>query len=214
MNDLPYTIYPLFATPFYVSSIELSSEEIFLIKNVEYESRKDYSVDITKSRQILNHIKFSRLKSNIDLHIKNYVTNVLRIKDNIAFPITSSWGVKCTHGKYIDRHFHSNSIFSGVLYFVTDKESGHFKVYNNRDSIFTRTITTNFSEFNYYNSYTWSFVPQQGTLYLFPSFIEHEIVKYNSNVERYSIAFNTFMTGSNEYGNGLSDINLRLETNN
>jgi len=201
-----YDICPLFSVPFYISEIELDDNEISVLSNSKFE--KKGSLDLTVNKYLLNTKEFARIKKTVNSHIHNYTKNVLQIKDNIKFTITTSWGVRCKPQDYSHMHFHGNSIFSGVVYFNTDKDSGFFKVYN---SGVNRTIIYNYTDFNIFNSTSWSFTPKKGNIYLFPSHVTHEITKNNSNIERYSIAFNTFFSGEILYED-LSDINIQTIT--
>lgn len=201
-----YDIRPLFSVPFYISEIELDDNQVSLLFNSKFE--KKGSLDLTVNKYLLNNKKFASTKEAISNHIDNYTKNVLQIKDNIKFTITNSWGVRCKPQDYSRIHSHGNSIFSGVVYFNTDENSGFFKVHN---SGINRTFTYNYADFNIFNSTSWSFTPKKGNIYLFPSYVTHEITKNNSNIERYSIAFNTFFSGEILYED-LSHINIQTIT--
>ena len=201
-----YDIFPLFSVPFYISQIELDDSEVSLLLNCKYERKG--SIDITVSKYLLNSKKFVKIKRDISNHIENYTKNALQIKDDIKFAITNSWGVRCKPQDYSPIHFHGNSLFSGVVYFNTDESSGLFNVYN---SGVNRTIIYNYSNFNIFNSSNWHFTPKKGNIYLFPSYVNHEITRNNSAIDRYSIAFNTFFSGKIFYDD-LSDINVQTIT--
>jgi uncharacterized protein (TIGR02466 family) len=201
-----YDICPLFSVPFYISEIELDNSELSLLVNCNYERKG--SLDATVDKYLLNRKEFANIRAAVDGHIENYTKNVLQIKDNIKFNITTSWGLRCKPQDYSHIHYHGNSLFSGVVYFNTDENSGSFKLY---DSVTNRTIIYNYSNYNIFNSSNWYFNPKKGNIYLFPSHVNHEVTKNNSTIDRYSIAFNTFFSGQILYED-LSNINLQTIT--
>jgi uncharacterized protein (TIGR02466 family) len=47
------------------------------------------------------------------------------------------------------------------------------------------------NEFNYFNSNEWHVQPEEGTLIVFPSWLNHLVLPNEGEEERISIAFNT-----------------------
>ena len=94
-------------------------------------------------------------------------------------------------------HKHCNSWISGVYYpHATDGICFH------------RPLTSNWSletdEWNAFNSDIWKIEPVDNTLLIFPSLLQHSILKNKSDKTRYSIAFNVLPTG--RFGQGDSTI--------
>ena len=52
-----------------------------------------------------------------------------------------------------------------------------------------------FEEYNETNSTTWTYVPKNGDIYLFPSFLKHSVEKNLNKKNRYSLAFNFLPSG-------------------
>ena len=73
---------------------------------------------------------------------------------------------------------------------------------------FHRPLTSNWSletdEWNAFNSDIWKIEPVPNTLLIFPSLLQHSILKNKSDKNRYSIAFNVLPTG--RFGQGDSTI--------
>jgi len=132
--------------------------------------------------------------------------NIKYLKYKNNFKITTSWVTKTLPSQTSNYHNHRNSMFSGVLYIQTDENSGgiNFSKFNNDSNILLDA-----EEYNLYNSNDYTIAPENGTLIFFPSEIYHKILKNNSNIIRYSIAFNLFPTGSLGYGD--SSINLKIK---
>ena len=94
-------------------------------------------------------------------------------------------------------HKHCNSWISGVYYPHTT------------DGIcFHRPQTSNWSlerdEWNAFNSDIWKIEPVNNTLLIFPSLLQHSILKNKSDKNRYSIAFNALPIG--RFGQGDSTV--------
>ena len=64
--------------------------------------------------------------------------------------------------------------------------------------------------YNMYNSKSWKITPNNGMLIFFPSEVHHQILKNNSNIERYSLAFNLMPTGKIGIENSDSFVNLKI----
>ena len=66
------------------------------------------------------------------------------------------------------------------------------------------------NSYNTYNSKSWKITPVNGMLIFFPSEVHHQILKNNSNIERYSLAFNLMPTGKIGIENSDSFVNLKI----
>ena len=96
-------------------------------------------------------------------------------------------------------HNHTSSWVSGVLYLNTPNNPD-----NNEGSIsFT---TSGYKLPNKNKPFEKIFKPNPGDIILFPSHLPHSVSKCNTNLPRYSVAFNYFIKGV--FGNDID--NLRL----
>ena len=93
-------------------------------------------------------------------------------------------------------HTHNGSIISGVFYVKCPKNCGDLAFRNQngdilrcylRHSNLIGGIDYNFTEFT---SELWSVIPEENSLILFPSWLEHYVEPNNSEEKRISIAFN------------------------
>jgi len=88
----------------------------------------------------------------------------------------SGWGVILRDGGYQKRHVHPEGIVSGVVYLKTPFQTS---------STTTREGKLVFSRWGAYD-----IVPEVGKIVLFPSYLPHETIPIQGNVERICIAFN------------------------
>jgi len=93
-----------------------------------------------------------------------------------------------TPGAYNKRHHHIDRhiIFSGVYYVTAPEDSGCIKFYDPRGSMIAEDAALGY----FYQQPTESIKPEAGMLWLFPSWLEHEVTPNNSTETRISISFN------------------------
>ena len=127
------------------------------------------------------------LWKNITLYSNIFSKDIFKCKENIS--INNLW---ININKYKDFnivHDHPFSKISGVFYIKTPKNCGNIVFFNDsniQNHIHANTIT----EYNNYNSSTWSMDAQENVLYLFPSWTKHYVRPNLSNEDRVSISFN------------------------
>ena len=125
-------------------------------------------------------------------------SNLLKIKPETEFYITTSWAVKFLPGGSAHEHSHVNSLFSGVLYLKAAEETGQitFHKYQKYLNFSSPTISLEFTEQNIFNSSTWSITPIENQIIIFPSNLMHSVDINNSKDDRISVAFNMFVRGN------------------
>jgi uncharacterized protein (TIGR02466 family) len=84
-------------------------------------------------------------------------------------------------------HDHPDSVLSGIFYIKTPEKSGKLIFIND---FFIRFFPIKVKEYNPNNSEIWSFIPKENYLYIFPSWLKHEVKPNLSEEERISLAFN------------------------
>jgi uncharacterized protein (TIGR02466 family) len=203
-----------FAKPVYQTKLDLNFEKIIsLIEKFNFELSGSKNQDLlnvnnigqaSEIKNVLNNKIFYFLKKLIMIEFNKFKNKYLKYKND--FKITTSWLTKTLPNQTSNYHNHKNCIFSGVLYIQTDENSGgiNFLNYNTNSS-----ILLDVEEYNFYNSIDYTLTPTNGALIFFPSEIHHKILKNNSNITRYSLAFNLFPTGFLGYGD--SSINLIIK---
>jgi uncharacterized protein (TIGR02466 family) len=193
---MDHKVHSLFPKPLYSSKIKIQ-EELSVAKGLKYNNKDDYGLRVTTDKNILDLNEFSEIKSQIETHINIYVRDVLCINEQQSFHICRSWGVKVESGVSANSHSHPNSVISGVFYLQYPEGSGGITLLRNGfNKLFPQTIQFKYDHFNKYNSDTWTFIPEVGTLFLFPSQERHKVERNRSDDDRYSIAFDCWVSGT------------------
>ena len=138
-------------------------------------------------QEILNKEEFKKLSKVI-----KECVNVLSKKWGIRHNDLSKESFWCNINNYKDfniPHSHPSSIMSAVYYVKTNKDSGGI--------VFVRPDNQKFffvpDQVNEYTEEKSVFLPQDGHLLIFPSYLEHYVLPNMSNEDRISIAYN-FLT--------------------
>jgi len=187
-NNNPFII-PIFPEAvLYSQQINVDSNKIMnYLKKIEFDItessiEKESDCFASKSLNIFNDLNF--LKKEISKHVGFYLNKLLHYKMDYKF--TTSWATKTTNKGYGQKHSHGNCFLSGVYYPIGNKD---FKInfYKKHSTIWDIDI----KEYNEFNAKKIIFeVKNNNTLILFPSELDHSISANNSNITRYSIAFN------------------------
>tara|TARA_Y100001970_G_scaffold217438_1_gene266340 strand:+ start:1364 stop:1981 length:618 start_codon:yes stop_codon:yes gene_type:complete len=93
------------------------------------------------------------------------------------------------HMDYASQHHHCGADMSGIYYVKTPKNSSTISFFDPR-----KIIWGNMFFIREYEEYKESamFDPQEGMVFLFPSFLEHSVTRNETHEDRISIAFNLF----------------------
>jgi uncharacterized protein (TIGR02466 family) len=191
---------PVFPLGIGLDKIEIPSIEF--IKNIEMEPLANGKGFSSIDRQVLNKTEFAWFKQKIQEKVEDYFYEQLRIDSKIKIRISNSWITKFEQNGWGYGHFHDHSIYSGVLYLNADSNSGMLRFYKGQNINQMGNpplITLPFEEnvqWNLFNSPAWNYSPNTGDILLFPSHMQHEITKNYSTEDRYSLAFNTFISGT------------------
>tara|TARA_Y100001937_G_C7071688_1_gene308696 strand:- start:467 stop:1090 length:624 start_codon:yes stop_codon:yes gene_type:complete len=144
---------------------------------------------------VLDNEKFKSLKNYIQMCIDEYAYDIMKISRDTKFEITQSWINYNNTGESHHNHKHSNSILSGVFYIEGD---GDCPIVFHRDdsrAFFGGNFEYSIEEYNILNSRTWVLPNKKNHLVLFPSTISHSVNSNDTNKERVSLSFNTFIRG-------------------
>lgn len=196
-NNLPKQVLPMFATPLYASFVSGANSFANEVKNCNWKRTLGDDGFVTNDSYLLDNLQFKFLKKEIENHINFFVKDIAKF-NNIEFYITNSWAVKHHKNDYAQKHFHSNSIFSGIVYLQCDNNSGEiiFHKSPNHNTLHPETFLFDINEYNTFNQTTQSILPQQEQILIFPSHLEHRVTRSASDIERIAIAFNTFFKGN------------------
>jgi len=137
--------------------------------------------------------EFKIIKEQIESGFTEFKNSVLRLEDT-QFKMTTSWVTRTPPNCGSQRHSHKNSYYSGVLYLTDHSDQSPILLYNPNDNN-TNILTNPAKEYTVLNSKTWTIHPEKNKVILFPSYIDHMILRNVSSDDRYSIAFNFFPSG-------------------
>tara|TARA_R100000008_G_scaffold86814_2_gene81811 strand:- start:814 stop:1437 length:624 start_codon:yes stop_codon:yes gene_type:complete len=196
---------PLFANNLFSIHIDHNTDELKKDKtfstSIKYENEHGKQPKEEVSFHVLE--KYPQVK-NILLNEWNKIAKEVLFYPN-DFMISTSWFTKVLKGDESQPHLHKNSFYSGVYYFDDyGKDSSALEFYNPLLPFSDFQLEP--TQYNATNSYSWKIKPEKNLLILFPSFIEHKILKNNSDSPRRSLAFNIIPI--NEYGYADSFMNL------
>ncbi len=195
----------LFAVPVYKSNIKRSftPAQLQFFKQELSNPAQAISNHSSKNKNVLGAAEMQTLRAVIQEHINAYFTTVFNTSNNVTLEITQSWLALTRRGESHHTHSHPNSIASGVLYInMTDNDGINF--FRNDDMQWYDLAA---KEQNYYNAYSIFVKAGIGDIVIFPSNTKHGVKEVVDNIERVSLAFNTFFSGQlghGEYANALS----------
>ncbi len=185
----------LFPEPVFISAYPYNYEkELEFIKSFICE-KENKTGEIHHNRQsidtfVLNRPELSKIKEFIQNKIQEYSKKIIKSRKDLV--ITQSWINKSVRDEYHQEHTHPNSIASGVFYFVSkdDMPPVLFRRKNHRE------ISLSVDEYNDFNSSRRTIYLKSGDLIIFPSNMIHGVPPNNTDNERISLAFNTWVKGN------------------
>lgn len=217
-----YNYVNIFPTTIYVGEIENHLEH----KNNFYEVYSNYDYEqINSKTKTINTVSENQGNPLIHLdktldslflevckHTKNYLTNVLMLKDIFDVIITKSWLSRSQDVDHeIPWHVHSPSHISFV-YYLNIPENSHSLQFSNRNSpnsifssIFSEDCDSDklnmVKEYNEINSEIFYLHPQEGTITIFPSKLTHctKTVSKKFKGERLAIVGDIIVILKDEY---------------
>jgi uncharacterized protein (TIGR02466 family) len=200
-------IYLLFPYPVMVcaKNYEFSSSEKNYIS--ELEMTNNAGNQMSKNDKILDSKELSDLKLFIDEQIVIFKKNLLRMKDANEIYITQSW-VNCSKpSQFHPKHKHHNSVISGVMFLDENIDESLPPIRFHR-TLEMFPLEFEFDDLNESNAGCRSFETVQGGLILFPSLLEHDVARNESDRVRTSISFNTYVRGAVGSDRNLTQVNI------
>jgi len=185
----------IFPTPIgtYELDRNLSKTELSFLKGDESEYRTNKGNLSSVASDVLHNENMAEFTKFIGNSIEHYCKETYAWDANkVQLYVTQSWTNLTKPGEYHHRHSHLNSIISGVFYFQSDAND---KILFYREKSASDIWNFNMMNSNDYNTDTWWMPATTGTLYLFPSKLEHSVPKVEGTQNRYSLSFNTFIRG-------------------
>jgi uncharacterized protein (TIGR02466 family) len=189
---------PLFPTPVskWKYNQDFSKETNFINDNLTKDLRKNTGGNYaTKDVRVLNYPELKNIKEFINNSLSEYFEKIICPVDNVKPYITLSWVNFTNKNQNHHKHWHGNSLLSGVFYINANKDIDKIVFHNETQSI----ISFKPSTFHSYNSKSWWIPVGSGDLILFPSHLLHSVDTVTTDETRISLSFNVFFKG--ELGN-------------
>ena len=144
---------------------------------------------VSKNSYYLNQDKCKDLKARLTAYVNDMANNVLGFAGE--FTITQSWISTKQPYQSHQLHTHPNSIISGVFYYDNPEETSSitFVKPNFTSSIYSLKPIRN-DENNIFTADEMHIKVSNNMLLLFPSYLQHTVSINESQVNRYSLAFN------------------------
>jgi len=139
-------------------------------------------------KQILD--KYPDVKNAFTEEVKTFLKEVMFFNTDIK--MTTSWFTNVKKGAFLEPHDHNNSWWSACYYI---HENCGTKFLTDFPQIMVRPIMStdlNSNETTYY--------PDAGSLLVFPSKLKHNLIPWEEDTTRNSLAFNFMPKGRQGYG--------------
>ena len=170
----------------------LDKKELAVIQKTKY--KPPYKgLYLSKTISLLNDKALTSFKKFIIKKAKEYMRNVLEIKEEIY--LTQSWSTLNTTNAFHEPHIHPNTFIS-LVYYAQCKE-GSLRFHLDTSSIrkcFNFCYTIN--KFNIYNSQVWELPVQTGDMVLFLGHIRHSSAPNKTQQDRIAVGANFFIKGT------------------
>jgi uncharacterized protein (TIGR02466 family) len=128
---------------------------------------------------------FSELINLTTFHVNNYVA---LLGSNYKYQCQEAWLNVGYEGSFQEYHVHANSTISCIYYLKMPEGSGR-TIFEN--PVEPDMIPIKFIEdFNIINSMTYSYLPIEGSLLIFRSYLRHMVEQGRNKEPRITIAFN------------------------
>lgn len=138
------------------------------------------------------HFENSILTKVVTTTIGKYFEEVGCFRENVEAELNSLWLMINREGHWNQLHCHPGSILSGVFWIKSPPGSGkiefnspHYYDRNQEVESYTEDLKKSFNNYN-----TFSFVPVEGSMMLFPSSLYHMVEPNTTGKDRIAASFN------------------------
>ena len=113
-----HKIYNIFPQPIYKSELyEFKDSELYYLNQIPREKNKGGSNQRSKTDKLLEEDTMNPIKNWIMSKVKHYAYDILKInREHTYFYMTQSWANFNTTNTSHHKHWHSNSLISGVFF--------------------------------------------------------------------------------------------------
>lgn len=185
----------VFATPVYKSDnlYKLTKEQLDYLKTLEVIKNKGGNF-LTVRKDIMNDESMKDFKHWCLLNVRAFAKQ-LGASERTSFYITQSWMNRNPPHSYHHTHMHPNSIFSCIYYVEGDKCPTYFYRYDDRTSFGNFAFYENDKGSTAFTATKAGVMNEVGRLVIFPSSMVHDVDTNESDKDRVTISFNTFIKG-------------------
>lgn len=198
---------PLFANPVMIAkeTFNMDEETKKYIENLPKQPNRGGGGNLyTQDTYILEDSKLKKLKDYILNYVGFYFYELMSVDETrCQIYITQSWFNYNKKQTQHHPHSHPNSIISGVFYLDDDLAPINF---HREDRIINLDLIL--KDFNEFNSSNYSISTKKNTLIMFPSKVTHGVQPNESEKERISLSFNTYVKGDMGSISGLSYLKI------
>jgi uncharacterized protein (TIGR02466 family) len=185
---------PAFTIPFYefTADEQLTNKIIELVKNITYTQNANNKFNIdepVRNKELINWFNYCLEETKNDL----YKDSLFDIK------VSDAWYNKSSYTEKHHIHAHPNSVLSGVFYLTTHTKKAKTKFYFPNPFHHMDFSNIIYSGENFITSEKFIVTevqPVAGKLIIFPSNIRHDVETNVTTESRYTIAFNSFFSGT------------------
>ena len=182
-----YSISSIFPTVLYADSYNGNLfDEYMFCRQLETITLPEGSM-VSINKNVLDAPELSKVKSCLQHALNVYTKEVMNYDCDVY--ITQSWVSTQPKGTSLYAHSHPNSFVSGVIYFTNEGDTPI--VFEGKKESIQPTI----KQFTPLNSRTWRVSGKKGGFILFPSSLDHRVERNDHDMDRVSLAFNTFVRG-------------------
>jgi|TARA_R100000030_G_scaffold59099_2_gene44375 uncharacterized protein (TIGR02466 family) len=193
MSDSKLNLHSFFITPIFSFPLEgylNLKDEILQFKKEDQIGLKGKSTNGGwHSKDTLHeHDKFQEFKSEI-FNFADEAFMHLGVQKEYFPEITGMWGIVNPPGSSNKLHNHPYNFMSGVYYLQVPEDSGRIVFHDPKPQaeVLSPPRVENHS---IHVAHRVNFKPQNGTLLLFPSYVNHEVEENNSQEDRIIVSFN------------------------
>ena len=174
----------IFATPLFATRITMPDWDPSL-----YTWKQNQHNSISHEQNVLDMPELGKLRERIQFQLRVFWRDFMCASCDAELKLQQSWVNITENGAHHHRHWHTNSMYSGVVFWCD--HSARITFINPRyPQLDFDTHTSHES-----NSAIWRVEPKLGLMLIFPSWLEHQVETNRSGGERISLSFNTWPEG-------------------
>lgn len=191
-------VIPFLATPIMTTGTDFrltDNEMNYVLENFSDDTNTGFKTGakLSSNVHLLEMSEMKRVHDFIVESVKVFVKDSLKITDE--FYLTNSWATTNSKGDKHHIHHHPNTLLSAVYY--PHVESGNLKFYSEKNGLFPNfDFSFNYSEYNEFNSKSWTIAVKSGDLVIFPGWLKHETTPNEHDSLRVMIGANFFTRGA------------------